>query len=142
MSHSAWGNNLCCWYFFCSPVVITTLMEQKQETELYPIYIKAPAVLLTLVLSVFILYVLSSVFVPLAFAVLFAMLLNRLCVRLEGVMPKIPAIILTILIAILFLAVLFYFLSTQIAGFVNSLPLMKQNLQPCYMNCKTGQRTS
>src|SRR5215218_2912914 len=128
MSHSAWGNNLCCWYFFCSPVVITTLMEQKQETELYPIYIKAPAVLLTLVLSVFILYVLSSVFVPLAFAVLFAMLLNRLYVRLEGVMPKIPAIILTILSAILFLAVLFYFLSTQIAGFVNSLPLLKQKL--------------
>jgi predicted PurR-regulated permease PerM len=104
------------------------IMEQRQKTELYPFYIKAPAVLLGLVLCVFILYVLASVFVPLAFAILFAILLNRLYVWLEKVMPKVPAIILTILIAILFLLALFYFLSTQIAGFVNSLPLLKQKL--------------
>lgn len=103
-------------------------MEQRHETELYPFYIKAPAVLLGLVLVAFILYVLASVFVPLAFAVLFSILLNRLYVRLEKGMPKVPAIILTILIAVLLLLALFYFLSTQIAGFIHSLPLLKQKM--------------
>src|SRR5215211_3337762 len=103
-------------------------MDQKQETELYPFYIKAPAVLLGLVLLVFILYILAPVFIPLAFAMLFTILLNRLYVPLEKMMPKIPAIILTLLIASLVLAGLFYFLSTQIAGFVNSLPLLKEKI--------------
>ncbi|MGZ3836922.1 MAG: AI-2E family transporter [Flavisolibacter sp.] len=103
-------------------------MEQRPNTEPYPFYIKATAVLLGLVLAVFILYVLSSVFVPLAFAVLFAILLNRLYVLLDRVMPKIPAILLTLLLAIAVLVLLFYFLSTQIAGFVDSLPLLKQKL--------------
>lgn len=103
-------------------------MEQRPNTEPYPFYIKATAVLLGLVLAVFILYVLSSVFVPLAFAVLFAILLNRLYVLLDRVMPKVPAILLTLLLAIAVLVLLFYFLSTQIAGFVDSLPLLKQKL--------------
>ncbi|MGZ3859263.1 MAG: AI-2E family transporter [Flavisolibacter sp.] len=103
-------------------------MEQRPNTEPYPFYIKATAVLLGLVLAVFILYVLSSVFVPLAFAVLFAILLNRLYVLLDRVMPKVPAILLTLLLAIAALVLLFYFLSTQIAGFVDSLPLLKQKL--------------
>jgi predicted PurR-regulated permease PerM len=101
-------------------------MEQKQDTEAYPFYIKAAAVLLALVLLVFILYVLGSVFVPLAFAVLFAILLNPLYVKLESYLPKIAAIILSLLIAIGLVAALFYFLSTQITGFVDSLPLLKQ----------------
>ena len=103
-------------------------MEQRQSTEAYPFYIKAPAVLLGLVLAVFILYVLESVFVPLAFAVLFSILLNPLYVRLENHMPKVPALIITLLITVLLLAGLFYFLSTQIAGFVNSLPLLKEKM--------------
>jgi predicted PurR-regulated permease PerM len=101
-------------------------MEQKQDTEVYPFYVKAAAVLLALVLTVFILYVLGSVFVPLAFAVLFAILLNPLYVKLESFLPKIAAIVLTLLIAIGLVAALFYFLSTQIEGFVESLPLLKQ----------------
>jgi predicted PurR-regulated permease PerM len=43
-------------------------------------------------------------------------------------MPKIPAIILSLLVAILMLLALFYFLSTQIAGFVSSLPLLKEKM--------------
>lgn len=103
-------------------------MEQKQESNTYPFYIKAPAVLLALVLAVFILYVLASVFVPLAFAVLIAILLNPLYVWLEGRMPKVAAITLALLIAIAFLGALFYFLSTQISSFVDSIPLLKQKL--------------
>lgn len=98
-------------------------MEQQ-----YPFYIKTAAVLLSLVLIVFILYVLGSVFVPLAFAILIAILLNPLYVRLEAHMPKVAAILVAILIAILILIGLFYFLSTQIAGFIDMLPVLKQKL--------------
>jgi predicted PurR-regulated permease PerM len=100
-------------------------MDQKQEIE-YPFYIKSAAVLMALVLTVFILHALAEVFVPLAFSVLFAILLNPLYVRLERRIPKVAAILLTLLFAFILLISLFYFLSTQIVGFMNSLPLLKQ----------------
>ena len=103
-------------------------MESRQSSDTYPFYIKAPAVLLGLVLAIFILYILASVLIPLAFAVLIAILLNPLYVKLLDRMPKVPAILLTILLAVLALVGLFYFLSTQIAGFVSSLPLLKQKV--------------
>lgn len=103
-------------------------MQNKTETEEYPFYIKAPAVLLGLVLIVFILYILGGILVPLAFATLIAILLNPLYVRLERVMPKVPAIILSILVAILLVAGLMYFLSTQISTFVSSIPLIQQKI--------------
>ncbi len=65
---------------------------------------------------------------PLAFATLIAILLNPLYVRLERVMPKVPAIILSILAAILLVAGLMYFLSTQISTFVSSIPLIQQKI--------------
>ena len=43
----------------------------------YPFYIKVPVILLGLVISVFILSVLRDILVPLAFAALIAILLNR-----------------------------------------------------------------
>lgn len=102
-------------------------MENKTEVE-YPFYIKAPAVLLGLVLTIFILKVLADVLVPLTFALLIAILLNRLYVRLEQRMPKVMAISLSVLIAVLLVVALIYFLSTQIAGFMQSLPLLKQKV--------------
>jgi AI-2 transport protein TqsA len=103
-------------------------MQQKQESTGYPFYIKAPAILLGLVLVVYILSVLAAILVPLAFAVLIAILLNPLYVRLDTIMPKIPAILLSILLGMLVLAGLFYFLSTQISGFVDSLPLLQKKI--------------
>src|SRR6476469_9134208 len=116
--------NLNKWYCFCI-WYSNHQMEQRQDFELYPFYVKASIVLVGLIAAVFILYVLSPVIVPLAFAVLITILLNRLYVQLEKRMPKVLAILATILIAILLLAGLFYFLSTQIAGFMQSLPLLK-----------------
>src|SRR5690242_9096666 len=101
-------------------------MLQKQEETDYPFYIKAPAVLLGLVLIIYILYVLGNILVPLAFAVLIAILLNPLCVRLEKYMPKPAAIIISILAAIALIGGLFYFLSTQISSFVDKLPLIQK----------------
>ena len=103
-------------------------MEQKPVSEPYPFYIKAAAVLVAMLSAVFILRVLASVLVPLAFAVLIAILLNPLYVWLSGRVSKISAIILTLLVAVLAVAGLFYFLSTQIGTFVNTLPLLKEKV--------------
>ncbi len=94
----------------------------------YPVYIKIPAILVGLVLAVYILFVLGDILVPIAFSVLIAILLNPLYTRIEKLMPKVPAILLTLLIAILLVAGLFYFLSTQISVFLDSLPQIKLKL--------------
>lgn len=107
-----------------SPV---TTMNQNEEAS-YPFYIKAPLILLGLVLTTYILSVLADIFIPVAFAVLIAILLNPLYVRMEKKISKVPAIILSILVAVLFLVGLFYFLSTQIAGFVDKVPLIQKKL--------------
>ncbi|RZL28310.1 MAG: AI-2E family transporter [Pedobacter sp.] len=92
----------------------------------YPFYIKAPVILLGLVITVFILSTLRDVLVPLAFATLIAILLNPLTVRIERFVPKIVAIVLAMLIALLFIAGLAYFLSSQIAHFFDNVEAMKQ----------------
>ena len=101
--------------------------ETPTETE-YPIYIKVPAVLLSLVLGVWILYILGDILIPVAFAVLIAILLNPLYARLENRMPKVPAILVTLLFATIVIAALFYFLSTQIGVFTDSLPELKKKI--------------
>src|SRR5256885_16184746 len=101
-------------------------MDQKQEVKDFPFYIKATTILLGLVLFTYILSALADVLVPFAFSILIAILLNPLYTRLEKKLPKTPAIILTILLAILVVISLFYFFSTQISVFINSVPLLKQ----------------
>lgn len=103
------------------------MADVQNETD-YPIYIKVPAILLGLVLSVWILYVLGDILVPVAFSILIAILLNPLYTRFEKFMPKVPAILMTLLVATIVIAGLFYFLSTQISVFLDSLPQIKQKL--------------
>ncbi|GGH15247.1 AI-2E family transporter [Pedobacter zeae] len=92
----------------------------------YPFYIKAPVILLGLVIMVFILSVLRDILVPLAFSVLIAILLNPLEVRIERKLPKIVSIIISMLIALLVVAGIAYFLSSQIAHFFDNVDAMKQ----------------
>ena len=102
-------------------------MDSKDE-KVYPFYIKATVILVGLVLFFYIFDVLSSVLIPFAFAGLFAILLNPIFNRLDRKLPRVLAIIATLLIATLVIAGLFYFLSTRIAMFSNDLPLIKQKL--------------
>lgn len=94
----------------------------------YPFYIKAATVLLALVLFCFILKILASILVPLAFAILISILLNPLFSRLDRHMNRIMAIMLTLLIATGIVAALVYFLSTRVASFANDFPLIQQKL--------------
>jgi len=92
----------------------------------FPFYIKAPAILLGILITVFILSVLRDILVPLAFAALIAILLNPLSVRLEKRVHKIVAITISMLIAVLAIASIAYFLSSQIAHFFDNVDAMKQ----------------
>ena len=97
-------------------------------TKEYPFYIKAPVILLGIVLTVYILFVLQDILVPLAFATLIAILLNPLSNRFEKFLPKIVSIVLSMLIAAIVLIALFYFLSTQVVHFFDDLDAIKLKL--------------
>ncbi len=93
----------------------------------YPFYLKSTIILFGLILVVFVFAQLADILVPLAFAAFLAILLNPLSNRFENWgIPKALAILLSILIAAIGVAGVFYFLSTQIIQFSDSLPLLKQ----------------
>jgi predicted PurR-regulated permease PerM len=93
----------------------------------YPFYLKTTVILFGLILLVYVFSQLADVLVPLAFAAFLAILLNPLSNRLERMgMRKIFAIILSLLIMATAVAGVFYFLSSQIAQFGESLPMLKQ----------------
>ncbi len=74
-------------------------------------------------------YVGGSIFIPLGFAIMLAMLLLPLVKWLvkKGI-PDIVASMLAIFVAIVFVAAILYFLSAQIATFTEDLPTIKEKL--------------
>mgnify|MGYP003575319875 CR=1 FL=1 len=102
--------------------------EQEVMTarNTYPFYIKAPMTLIGVCLFIYILSLLQDVLVPFIFAGLIAILLNPIYNRLlKWRFNKILAISLTILMAILVLAGVLLFLSSQIAQFGSMMPQLK-----------------
>lgn len=89
----------------------------------YPFYIKAPMVLLGLYLLFNILIILQDIVVPICFALLIAILLNPVVNRLHkwGV-PRVLAITLALLTAVILLGSLIIFLSSQFADFSDLAP--------------------
>ncbi len=93
----------------------------------YPFYHKATVILFGIILLVYVLFNLQDIMIPLAFAMVFAILLNPVYNWFQKhKIPKIPSIIITILLAFIVFGAIMYFLSTQIARFSDSLPLLKQ----------------
>jgi predicted PurR-regulated permease PerM len=93
----------------------------------YPFYLKTTVILFGLILLVYVFSQLADVLVPLAFAAFLSVLLNPLSNRFEAMgMRKIFAIILSLVIMAVGVAGVFYFLSTQIAQFGESLPMLKE----------------
>lgn len=92
----------------------------------FPFYIKATTILFGLILTTYILKNLGDIITPLAFSVIIAILLNPLVNKLQKrKVKKVPAILIAMLIAILVVGGIFYFLSTQIAGFAETIPALK-----------------
>lgn len=98
-------------------------MQVKQ----YPFYIKSTVILFGLSLVVFSFIMLRGILVPFSFAVIFAILLNPLVNRFKRIgLGQIPAIIITMLIAIIIFGSVLYFLSSQIVGFGENFPVLKE----------------
>jgi predicted PurR-regulated permease PerM len=92
----------------------------------YPFYVKATVVLIGLYYLVSILSLLNGILVPFAFAILFAVLLNPLYNwLLRFKIPRPLAVTLTVLSGIVFTTVIGYLLSSQVAQFSQSFPVLK-----------------
>ncbi|WP_426671332.1 AI-2E family transporter [Mucilaginibacter sp. McL0603] len=91
----------------------------------YPFYLKSTTVLFGLVLLVYVLLALGSILVPFCFAVLIAILLNPLCTWLQKRLPKVLAVVLSLLIAIIVLGGIIFLLTTQVAQFSDAIPALK-----------------
>ncbi len=94
-----------------------------------PPYQKLSIILLGLAVLVHGLYVGAGIIVPMMFALLLAMLLNPFVTRLQKWrFPRLLAITIAVMLAMLALAGLAYFIGTQAAHFSESLPQLKQKL--------------
>jgi predicted PurR-regulated permease PerM len=97
-------------------------MQEKQ----YPFFIKSTVILFGLILFVYALFNLSDILVPIAFSVIFAILLNPLVNKFKKhKISHVLSIVIAMLIAIIVLSAILYFLSSQIVGFGDNLPLLK-----------------
>ena len=98
-------------------------MHAKQ----YPFYLKSTVILFGVVLFIYALSALQGILIPLAFAMILAILLNPVFVRFQRLkLPRIVAILLTLLFAFLVFGGIMYFLSSQVARFGDTLPLLKE----------------
>ena len=92
----------------------------------YPFYIKSTIILLGLILLVYILFNLREILVPLSFALMLAILLNPVTVFLQKIkFPRMLAIAVALLIAIVLIAGVFYFLFSEISNLSTELPAFK-----------------
>ncbi len=100
-------------------------LKGADEGNGYPFYVKATVILLGLIMFFFALDILEDILVPVAFACLISILLNPLSNWLQRFMPRSLAIFSCLFLAIGAVALIFYFLSWQIASFSDSLPALQ-----------------
>jgi predicted PurR-regulated permease PerM len=104
----------------------------------YPFYFRATMILLGLFIFSYVLLDLREILIPLTFSLLIAILLNPLCNQLERKkIPKVLAIATAILIAILVISGIMYFLSFQIMGFSDQLPVLKTKFNEMLLHFQT-----
>ena len=95
-----------------------------------PFYIKLASVLVALICLVYILFTLSDIIIPLVFSVLIAILLHPVCSWLERKnIPRIAAILLSILVLIGVLAVLVFVVSMQLGSLGDELPRITEKAE-------------
>ncbi len=104
----------------------------------YPFYFRSTIILLGLFLFSYLLLDLREILIPLTFSLLIAILLNPVCNQLERIhMPKVFAIAIALLIAILIVLGIMYFLSFQIMGFSDQLPVLKTKFNGMLLHLQT-----
>ncbi|MBE9466131.1 AI-2E family transporter [Dyadobacter subterraneus] len=106
---------------------LQSLSNKDKET---PAYLKLASVLVAIISGVYILFVLRETLIPLAFSVLLAILLHPVCVWLEHRrVPRIAAILLSILVLIIIIFILAYVVTIQIGGFAEELPRITEKAE-------------
>jgi predicted PurR-regulated permease PerM len=103
-------------------------MEKK-----YPFYFRSTVTLFGMVVFVYVLYILQSILIPLAFALMIAILLNPFVNKLQQKkIPKVPAIIIALLLTILFVAGVMVFISSQIMKFSDNMTILEQKFSELF----------
>ena len=103
------------------------MSPEKVPEKQYPFYMKATVILFGVILLVYVMFNLQDILIPLAFAMIFAILLNPLCSWFQRhKISKVLSIIITLMLALIVFGGIMYFLSSQIARFGDTLPLLKQ----------------
>ncbi len=105
-------------------------MHDHDPPELkFPLYVKAPLVLLGLSLAVFTLHIASDLIFPLLFAAIFAVMLHPIEQwLLRHRVPKLLAIGLTVVLGVAALLALLYFVYLQALQLSSQLPMFKAKL--------------
>jgi predicted PurR-regulated permease PerM len=112
-------------------------------TSSEPFYKKSTLILLGIILLVYVLFTLADILVPIAFALLLAILLNPLNSRfLRMKVPAVLSILLTLLIAITILGAVLYLLSAQIIQFGEMVPALKQKFSQILTDLQTFAETT
>lgn len=94
-----------------------------------PLYVQFGFKFLVIFFICYFISITQEILVPLAFAVLLSVLLLPLVNFLEQRnIPRVLSIAISLLVAVLFIASIVYFLSTQIANFVDDVPSIKRHL--------------
>ncbi|HEY3405385.1 MAG TPA: AI-2E family transporter [Ohtaekwangia sp.] len=103
----------------------------------YPFYLKSTVILFGLVLLTCIFFYLSDILIPLAFALMLAILLNPLCVRLEKLkIPRVFSIVISLLAAFIIFGSIGYFLFSQAANFTEELPVFQKKIHELFGQVK------
>ena len=107
-----------------------TLRSDPNKDKETPVYLKLSAILVSLISMVYILFILRETIVPLAFSVLLAILLHPVCLRLERhKVPRVGAILLSILSIFIVIVGLVYIVSIQIGSFAEELPRITEKAE-------------
>jgi predicted PurR-regulated permease PerM len=108
----------------------------------FPFYAKFALILLILISLTFIIYVGQTVILPLLMALLFAILLRPVSNFLEKRLrfPNVLAALITVILFVLFFAVIFYFISVQVLDMTEDWNTMEANLHHHYVNLQVYVR--
>lgn len=88
-----------------------------------PFYVKLACSLITIIAISYILYILADIILPIAYSVLFSILLHPICQRLERwKIPRIVAILLSIFVFFLIISGILVLVSMQFSKFASELP--------------------
>ena len=108
-------------------------------TTTYPFYVRLCLTLVSIYFLGLLIYKGSDILMPLSFAIVLAMLLLPVVNWLiRKRIPGVLSIILAILLATLFAGGILYFLSSQIASFMDDLPAIKEKLGHHISTFQTG----